>query len=106
MKTYYALIAEGSSYVFAGGAGRGFKGINGFIEAEAESRVEAIVKLCRRLSEDHSEITALKTESQSFMLGLTAEELDELSKFSIHIKEGYPEKAGVQIQAISESPFI
>src|SRR5579885_1178019 len=106
MKTYYALIAEGASYTFSGGAGRGFNGVNGFMEAEAESRVEAIVKLCRRLSENHLEITALKTDFQDFMLGLTAVEVYELSKFGILNKEASPEKAGVQIQAISETPFV
>ena len=106
MQTYYALTATGSSYTFASGAGRGFAGINGFMETEAEDRVQAILNLYHRLSEDNAEITALKTDFQDFMLGLTAEEWDELSKHNIRIKEGYPEKAGVQIQAISETPFV
>ncbi|MDQ1558634.1 MAG: hypothetical protein QOD32_1694 [Pyrinomonadaceae bacterium] len=106
MQTYYALIATGSSYTFANGAGHRFNGINGFMESAAENRVQAILNLYRKLSEDNEEVTALKTESQNFMLGLTAEEWDELSKHDIRIKEGYPEKAGVQIQAISETPFV
>lgn len=106
MQTYYALIATGSSYTFANGAGRGFNGINGFMEAEAENRVQAVLKFCYRLSEENVEVTALKTDFQDYMLGLTAEEWDELSKHGIRIKEGYPEQAGVQIQAISETPFV
>jgi len=106
MQTYYALIATGASYTFANGVGRGFNGINGFVEAEAENRVQAILKLHRRLSEENAEVTALKTDFQDYMLGLTADEWDELSKHGIRIREGYPEQAGVQIQAISETPLI
>lgn len=104
MKTYYALIARVVSHTHE--HGRGHAGQLDFIDTEAESRVEAILKFYQRLSEDNSEITALKTDSQAFMLGLTAEEWDELSRQPIRIKEGYPEKSGVQIQAISETPFI
>jgi hypothetical protein len=39
MKTYFAHIAEGTSYPFAGEAGCG---VNSTMEAEAESRVEPI----------------------------------------------------------------
>jgi hypothetical protein len=105
MKTYYALVAIGSSYTFDNGAGREFRGMNDFIEAEAENRVLALLHLYRRLSEYNSEITALKTSFQDHILGLTAEEWDELSKHDIRIKEGYPVKEGVQIQAIQETPF-
>ncbi len=106
MKNFYALITTGSSYSFANGAGCGFNGINGFMETEAENRAQAILNLYRNLSKDNSEITALKTDSQNFMLGLSAEEWDDLSTQDICIKEGYPAGAGVQIQAISETPFV
>ena len=106
MATFYALIARGASYSINNGAGRGFQGLNGFIETDAENRVQAFIQLHRRLSEHNSEITALKTTFQDRMLGFTAEEWDEIAKAGICIKEGYPEKEGVQIQAIQETPFI
>jgi hypothetical protein len=105
MQTFYALVSKGASYSFANGIASGFRGRQDFMQTEAENRVQAFLQIYRRLFKYNSVITALKTERQNYMLGFTAEEWDLIAKEGIHIKEGYPDKAGVLIQAISNIPF-
>jgi len=103
MKTFYALVADGSSYAHANGGG--FVGVNRFMDTEAESRVQAFLQLYRRLSKDHSEITALKASHQNYMLGFTAEEWEEIARQPIRLKVSEMPAAGAQIQAIQETRF-
>lgn len=104
MKTFYALIARGKSYKFENGGG--FNGMNDFVQTEAENQVQAFLQIYRELKEETSDITALKTDFQDYMLGFSADEWNEISKESdIRIREGYPENEGIQIQAIRDTPF-
>ncbi|MDT7543611.1 MAG: hypothetical protein QOE33_3515 [Acidobacteriota bacterium] len=105
MKTFYALVAEGASYVTANGSGGGFAGVNSFMETEAEDRVQALLNLYHRLSNDHSEITALKTDFQQYALGFTAEEWERVASQPIRLKVSEMPEGTAQIQAIQETPF-
>lgn len=103
MQTYYALVAVGSSYAHANGGD--FLGVNCFMNTEAENRVQAFLQLYRRLSEDHSQITALKTSFQKYMLDFTAEEWEQIAAQSIRLKVAEMPEGDAQIQAIQETPF-
>lgn len=105
MKSYYALIVRGSSSVSSDGLNHRFFGQNDFVDTEAENIVQAFLKIYSELSKEGVEITALKTDFQERMLGFTEEEFDEISKTDIRIREGYPTKTGIQIQAIRDVPF-
>ena len=106
MKTFYALVAVGASYAIANGSGGGFAGVNRFMEIEAENRVQAFLSLYHRLSQDHSEISVLRTSSQQYMLGFTAEEWEQVASQPIRLKVSEMPEGTVQIQAIQETPFI
>lgn len=100
MKTFHVLVAEGASYAIANGAGGGFAGVNRFMETEAENRVQAFLNIYHELSKEHSEISALITGSQRYMLGFTAEEWEQVASQPIRLKVSEMPEGTAQIQAI------
>jgi hypothetical protein len=103
MQTYYALVADGASYTHANGGG--FVGINRIMEADAENRVQAFLRLYERLAEDHSNITALKASGQKYMLGFTAEEWEEVARQPIRLRVSEVPDGDAQIQLLQETPI-
>jgi hypothetical protein len=105
MRTFYVLVAVGAYSANASGTGGSFAGVNRFMETEAENRVQAFLNIYHRLSEEHSEITALRTGSQKYMLGFTAEEWEQVASQPIRLKVSEMPEGTAQIQAIQETPF-
>ncbi len=104
MPTFYAVLTEGSSQ--NRGSGESYVGRQFHMDVEAENRVQAFLEIYRRLAEDYLDITALRNEKQSYMLGFTAEKWDEISKQPIRLKVfDYP-RGDVQIQGIQDRPYI
>jgi hypothetical protein len=103
MKTYYALIARGETFITPDGSR--FNGWNDFKQTDAENLVQAFLQIYGELREETSDISGLKPHGERFMLGFTEHEWDEVSAADIRIKEGYPDREGIQIQAIRDVPF-
>jgi hypothetical protein len=104
MKTFYVAVADGASETHANG-GR-FMGGMRYIDVEAENRVQAFLKMYHILSEDHSDITALKNSGQDYMLGFTADEWEEIAQQPIRLKVVEVQGGDAQIQDIRETPFL
>lgn len=103
MQNYYALVADGASYTFPGGGG--FVGINRVMEADAENRVQAFLRIYERLAEDYSDITAFLPSGEKYMLGFTAEEWEEVARQPIRLRVLEVPAGDVQIQLIQDRPI-
>ena len=104
MTTFYGWLAIGSSRPAPSG-GSTFMGMTQFVETKAENRAQAFINIHQSLSSQYSDVTALQSPHHELMLGFTPEELKEISKANIRIKEGFP-TSGAQIQAIRDTPFV
>jgi hypothetical protein len=104
MKQYYSLVARGQTTKTE--HGKSFFGMNGFLSVEAENRVQAFQKIYAHLSEETSDITAVRPDGEKYLLGFSADEWNEVSDLKdVRISEGYPEQEGIQIQGIRDVPY-
>jgi hypothetical protein len=103
MQTYHALVADGASYTHENGGG--FVGVNRFMEADAENRVQAFLRLYEILAEDHSDITAFKPPGERYMLGFTAEEWEEVARQPIRLRVSEMSDGDTQIQLLQDRPI-
>jgi hypothetical protein len=104
MKTFYFAVADGASITYPGGGK--FGGIMRYMDEDGENRVDAFLKLYDRLTEDHSDITALIQADQDYMLGFNADEWKKVAQQPIHLRVVETLAGDAQIQLIQEMPFV
>ena len=73
-------------------------GVGGLENVEAENKVDAFVKLYRKLSQNDHDVTIIKLPNSQT---LTEDEIREVEKQGISVKNGMP-KSGFQIEFIVE----
>jgi translation initiation factor 1 (eIF-1/SUI1) len=77
-----------------------FQGFPDSVKIEAESRVDAYMKVYRDFSQQGKDVTVIEhVDGQEHPLNFTKEELETIHAAGVPLELGYP-KAGIQIEQI------